>query len=151
MNARAESSFTCRIQHFNNNNDNKTYKKENKKPHSQILASRRAHPKKSLPARSPAAIPTKNSVIQEKYIHTMVYFTVRNTYIRTSHCVPTTIVRTLKRTKKKQKRRRWRWKKKEKNNKKTNISQLFVHSECQFTCYFSCAVYALYCWPLDGA
>ena len=59
MNARAESSFTCRIQHFNNNNDNKTYKKENKKPHSQILASRRAHPKKNLPARSPAAIPTK--------------------------------------------------------------------------------------------
>lgn len=29
-------------------------------------------------------------------------------------------------------------KKKKINNKKTNISQLFVHSECQFTqCYFS--------------
>ena len=121
MNARAESSFTCRIQHFNNNNDNKTYKKENKKPHSQILASRRAHPKKSLPARSPAAIPTKNSVIQEKYIHTMVYFTVRNTYIRTSHCVPTTIVRTLKRTKKNKKEED----EDEKRRKKTTRKQTY--------------------------
>jgi len=76
-----------------------------------------------------------------------MYFTVMNTYIRTSHCVPTTIVRTLKRknktpkTEKKITERRKLKKGKNKTRKQTYQNYLYIQS-ANFEMLFSCAVYA---------
>merc|ERR1719384_1284739 len=71
--------------------------------------------RKSPPESPPAAIPTKNSVIQEKYHG--VFYCKEYIYIRTSHCVPTTIVRTLKRTKNKNRKKNKKKKKMKKKGK----------------------------------
>merc|ERR1712051_421749 len=88
-------------------------------------------PKKRTCKPASSNIPKANSIIQNKI---QMYFTVMNTYIRTSHCVPTTIVRTLKR--------------KNKTRKQTYQNYLYIQS-ANFEMLFSCAVYALYYW-LEG-
>jgi len=78
-----------------------------------------------------------------------MYFSVRNTYIRTSHCVPTTIVRTLERknkTQKKEKKNKRRKLKTGKTTRKQTYQNYLYIQSANFDMLFSCAVYALCCW-----
>lgn len=69
-----------------------------------------------------------------------MYFTVMNTYIRTSHCVPTTIVRTLKRKNKSPKQKKITERRKLKKGK-TKQENKHIRTICTFRvpilkCYF---------------